>query len=119
MSCSILIVDDDPAFFVLAGRILAYLGVQVVATAKDATQALEVVHDWRPDAVLVDVGLPDRDGIDLAYELSELPWRPRIVLTSSDSEAVVAIQARDEQRRLPFIAKQDLAYDTLRQALAV
>ena len=67
--------------------------------------------------MLVDVGLPDRDGIDLAYELSELPWGPRIVVMSSDNEACVAIEARDAQRRLPFIAKQELAWDTLRDAL--
>lgn len=112
-----LIVDDDPAFFALAGRILADLGLAVVATAPDAAQALEAVQDSRPDAVLVDIGLPDRDGIDLAYELSELPWRPRVLLTSSDSEAFVAIETRDGRPRLPFIAKEELASEALRGAL--
>jgi CheY-like chemotaxis protein len=83
----VLIVDDDPVFLTLAARIVAELGVDAVATAEDAAEALKVAEDSRPDAVLVDVGLPDRDGTDLAYELSDLPWRPRVVLTSSDSEA--------------------------------
>jgi CheY-like chemotaxis protein len=119
VSCSMIIVDDDPAFLALATRIVRDLAVEVVATAADAAQALEAVHGSRPDAVLVDVGLPDRDGIDLAYELSELPWGPRVVVTSSDSEAFVAIEARGGDRRLPFIAKEELAGDTLRQALTI
>ncbi|MFZ0218451.1 MAG: response regulator [Candidatus Dormiibacterota bacterium] len=116
---SVLIVDDDPVFSSLVGRILADLGVEAVAIAADARQALDAVQDSRPDAVLVDVGLPDRDGIDLAYELAELPWGPRIVVTSSDSEAFVAIEARAGQPTLPFIAKQELAGDSLRHALTL
>lgn len=112
-----LIVDDDPAFLALAARIVTDLGVDIVATAGDAAQALKVAQDARPDAALVDIGLPDRDGIDLAYQLSELPWRPRVVLTSSDSDAFLAIEARQGLRRLAFIAKEELASDALRQVL--
>jgi DNA-binding NarL/FixJ family response regulator len=119
MSRSVVIVDDDPGFLALAARILADLGVEVLATAADAAQGLAVVRDSRPEAVLVDVGLPDRDGIDLAYELLELPWGPRVVVTSSDSEAFVAIEARGARLKPPFVPKEDLAGDALRQALAI
>jgi CheY-like chemotaxis protein len=117
VSPSVLIVDDDPVFLTLAARIVAELGVDTVATAGDAAQALEVAEDSRPDAVLVDIGLPDRDGADLAYELSDLPWRPRVVLTSSDSEAFLAIEPREGHHELSFIAKEELASDTLQRAL--
>jgi CheY-like chemotaxis protein len=109
VSRPVLVVDDDPA-------ILVDLGANVV-TASDAADALEVVQDSRPTAVLVDIGLPDRNGIDLAYELLELPWGPRVVLTSSDSEAFIAIEARPGRRRPPFIAKEELESDTLRRVL--
>jgi DNA-binding NarL/FixJ family response regulator len=117
MRLSVVIVDDDPAFLALAARILADLGVEVLRTAADAAQGLAAVQDSRPEAVLVDIGLPDRDGIDLAYELLELPWGPRVVLTSSDSEAFVAGERRHARRRLPFIPKVELASDSLRLAL--
>jgi CheY-like chemotaxis protein len=118
MPCSVLIVDDDPAFLTLAARILVGLGLEVGATAPDAARALEIARDVRPDAMLVDVGLPDRDGIDLAYELADLPWKPRVVLTSGDSDASLAAEARPEHRRIPFIAKAELASDQLREAFS-
>lgn len=117
VSDPVLVVDDDPAFLGLVARILSDLGIESVRTATDATQALLVAEDARPAAVLVDVGLPDRHGADLAYELSDLPWRPRVVLTSSDSEASLAIEPRDGHKELVFIPKEELAGDTLRRAL--
>jgi CheY-like chemotaxis protein len=118
MPRSVLIIDDDPAFLTLATRIIAGLGLHVGATAPDAARALEIARDVRPDAMLVDVGLPDRDGIDLAHELADLPWKPRVVLTSGDSDASLAAEARPEHRRIPFIAKAELASDQLREAFS-
>jgi DNA-binding NarL/FixJ family response regulator len=65
----------------------------------------------------VDVGLPDRDGADLARQLAALPWSPRVVLTSADSDAGRAIEARQGDRVLPFIPKADLASDALLRLL--
>ncbi len=114
---TVLVVDDDPAFLGLLARILSDIGIEAVRTAADASQALLVAQDARPDAVLVDIGLPDRDGVDLAYELSALDWQPLVVLTSGDSEAFLAIDPRDEQKELAFVAKEELTADTLRQTL--
>jgi CheY-like chemotaxis protein len=66
---------------------------------------------------LVDVGLPDREGIELAFELAALPWLPRVVLTSSDWDAVDALGARDGHRTLPFVPKEELASDSVRRLL--
>jgi DNA-binding NarL/FixJ family response regulator len=55
--------------------------------------------------VLVDVGLPDRDGIELARELAALPWAPRVVLTSTDRDAVSGPRADGLP---PFVPKEDL-----------
>ncbi len=98
-------------------RILVGLGVEAVWTAADATQAVAVVEQSRPDAMLVDVGLPDRNGIDLAYDLSALPWRPRVVLISSDSDAILAIDPRAGRPELPFLAKEELGGEALQRML--
>lgn len=116
VALSVLIVDDDPGFLGLTARILVELGAAPVLTASSAAGALEVVRAARPDAVLVDIGLPDRHGIDLAYELAELPWRPRVVLTSSDRDAILALDPQDGPQ-FRFLDKEELGSDTLQHAL--
>src|SRR6476620_7935973 len=114
---SILIVDDDPEFVALATRVLVTMGAQVVATASDAASALAAAHEKRPQVALVDVGLPDRNGIDLGSELAGLPWAPQVVLTSTDSDAEGEIG--DQGPSLPFLPKEELATDRLRVLLQV
>jgi DNA-binding NarL/FixJ family response regulator len=84
---SVILIDDDPAFRALARRTLAGTRMSVVGEAGTAAAGASAVRELKPDVVLLDVGLPDGDGITLARELSALPWRPRIVLTSVDPDA--------------------------------
>jgi DNA-binding NarL/FixJ family response regulator len=87
MSASVLLVDDDPVFRTLARRVLGATGLAVVGEADTAAGGLAATMDLRPDVLLVDVGLPDGDGIALAQTLTGLPWHPRVVLTSVDPDA--------------------------------
>jgi DNA-binding NarL/FixJ family response regulator len=87
MSGSVLVVDDDPAFRRLAQHMLGACGLGLAGEADTVEAAISAAGALRPDAVLVDVGLPDGDGIALARELAALPWRPRVVLTSTNAEA--------------------------------
>jgi DNA-binding NarL/FixJ family response regulator len=88
MPVSVLIVDDDDAFRRLAARLLVLAGFTVAGEAATAAAAAEAGLALRFDAALVDVGLPDGDGRDVAAHLRALSWHPRIVLTSSDPDAV-------------------------------
>jgi DNA-binding NarL/FixJ family response regulator len=117
MAPSVLLVDDDPAFRSLATRMLKEIGVEVVGTAEDAAAAIAAANALRPDAVLVDVGLPDRDGVELAHELAALPWRPRVVLTSTDSGVAGVIEASSIGDALPFVPKEELPTAPLRRLL--
>ena len=78
MSGAVLVVDDDPVFRDLARRIITACGLIVVGEACTVAAAIEAADTLRPDAALVDVGLPDGDGIALAERLAALPWRPRV-----------------------------------------
>ena len=74
-------------------------------------------HVVTPAAALVDIGLPDGNGVDLAAELAALPWGPRVVVTSTDRDAGRALAATTDRPALPFIAKEDLAGGELRRLL--
>jgi CheY-like chemotaxis protein len=107
MKGSVLVVDDDPAFRRLAQRILETFDLAVAGEADTAAAALTAAGALRPDAVLVDVGLPDSDGIALTRELVALPWRPRVVLTSTNAEAATESEVRGSGAEA-FVAKNDL-----------
>lgn len=107
MTPSVLIVDDDPQFRALAARLLAGIGLTVVGEAESVADALEAVVRLRPTAVLVDVELPDGDGVALVRELAMLPWRPRIVLTSAYADITTTADAR-LAGALAFVNKTDL-----------
>jgi DNA-binding NarL/FixJ family response regulator len=87
VSASVLVVDDDPTFRRLAERMLVACGLAVAGEADTVAAAMAAAGSLMPAAALVDIGLPDGDGISLAEALVALPWRPRVVLTSSDAEA--------------------------------
>jgi DNA-binding NarL/FixJ family response regulator len=116
MSSSVLVVDDDPAFQRLAERVLAAFGLAVVGHAGSVSTAIDAAESLRPDAVLVDVGLPDGDGITLAARLTALPWEPRVVLTSSDADAAGAADVRSS-RAQAFIPKEQLPNAALDELL--
>jgi CheY-like chemotaxis protein len=104
---SVLVVDDDPEFRELAGRLLAACGLTVLGEADSVAAALAAAARLEPSAILLDVELPDGDGIALARELSALPWRPRIVLTSINGEITTTEEALRAGARA-FLNKADL-----------
>jgi DNA-binding NarL/FixJ family response regulator len=104
---SVLVVDDDAEFRKLAMRLLTASGLTVVGEAASVAAALADAGRLKPSAFLVDVELPDGDGLTLARELAALPWRPRVVLTSIDGDITTTDEARNAGA-LAFVNKADL-----------
>ena len=80
---TILIVDDDPRFRAQAEELLAADGFVVIGHAVDGTSGLAAARSLRPDFALVDIGLPDMDGFEVARDLASDGPPPLVVLTSS------------------------------------
>jgi CheY-like chemotaxis protein len=70
MSLRVVLVDDDKRFRAMACRALIADGVDVVAQAENGEDAVEAVAHWRPDVVLLDIRLPDIDGLEVARRLA-------------------------------------------------
>lgn len=111
-----LIVDDHAVFRRQARALLEAEGLQIVGEAHDAASALAAVAEVNPDVVLLDVGLPDRDGFDVAAELAHMAGAPRVVLISS--REVSELQSRLAESPVDgFLQKDDLSADGLRAIL--
>ena len=65
-----LLVDDNEAFLEAASVLLEREGLTVVGVASSIAEALRQVRALRPDVILVDIGLGDESGFDLARLLA-------------------------------------------------
>ncbi len=115
---NVLVVDDDPDFRSLAVRLLERAGLEIAGEADSVKRAREIVHEVAPAFVLLDVSLPDGDGLALAGEMAQLTRRPRVVLISSDRDAASDAEL-DQSGAAAFIPKDELTDDLLRTAFAL
>jgi len=82
---TILIVDDEPPIRRFLRSSLAAQGYRVVE-ADTGEAALRQIADERPDLIVLDLGLPDRDGIELIREIRQTVETPIVVLSVRDDE---------------------------------
>ncbi|MGB3443457.1 MAG: response regulator transcription factor [Actinophytocola sp.] len=82
----VLVVEDDPAIADLVQRYLLREGFGV-HVEKDGAEALAAVRRMRPAAVVLDVGLPTMDGIEICRTLrADGDWTPVLFVTARDDE---------------------------------
>lgn len=113
----VLIVDDHRRFRASARRMLASEGWTVLAEAGNGAEALEQAERVRPDLVLLDVGLPDVSGIELARTLCAGYPDLDVVLISTHDGAEYRGLARASGAR-GFLAKADLSSEALEGLLS-
>ena len=89
----LLLVEDHPFNAEAMQRLLARKGGHEVRVAHDGPEALEAAAAWKPDLVLVDLGLPGMSGIDVAKRLRAAPETARIRLV-----ALTASVDKDDHR---------------------
>jgi len=80
----ILIADDS---LVVRDRLVALLtevrGVEVVAQAKDATEATNLATELRPDVAILDVRMPNGSGADVVREIKQLRPTPKVIVLTN------------------------------------
>lgn len=109
MTRTVLIVDDHPAVREAARRVLEEDGFEVVAEKGSAREAIEAADELRPGIVVLDVTLPDADGVEVAKRLTATDGEaPAVVLTSSRAGADLG-DAVEDCGALGFIAKDQLS----------
>ena len=108
MRPTVLIVDDHAEFRASASELLQAEGFDVVVVAADGRGAVELVLRLRPQIVVLDVQLPDRDGFGVAERLAEEAPSPQVVLISG-RDAIAFGRRLADAPVCGFIAKRDLS----------
>lgn len=112
MRPTVLIVDDHVAFRASARALLQAEGFDVVGEAANGAVAVEAVAVLRPEIVLLDIQLPDLDGLTVAEQLAAAPDPPAVVLISSRDAAAYGPRLQGTRAR-GFIPKSGLSGEAL------
>lgn len=111
-----IVADDDPFARRVIKDSLQSAGIVVIAEARNGRQAVELVLYYRPDVVVMDVVMPELDGIVATRRIvKELPDQIVVILTGADDEAEIGMQAL-RAGATGFLSK-DLDIDALPRAL--
>ena len=116
MRRTVLIVDDHAGFRQAARALLECDGYEVVGEAVDAASGLDECRRLRPALVLLDVGLPDANGLDLAGRLTAEANPPAVVLISSRDRSDLGPFVEHTGAR-GFITKAELSAEALERIL--
>jgi two-component system, NarL family, nitrate/nitrite response regulator NarL len=111
-----LLVDDNEAFLETASVLLQREGVTVAGVASTIAQALGQARALRPDLILVDIGLGDESGFDLAQLLARDDLSAEVILISTWAEADYA-EMIDESPAAGFLAKSELSLNGISRIL--
>ncbi|HEX3705039.1 MAG TPA: response regulator transcription factor [Mycobacteriales bacterium] len=87
MALRTVLVDDDDRFRAMARRLLESEGIEIVAEVATGGATLDAVRTCQPDVVLLDIGLADVDGTDVARQLqSECPGIAVVLISTREAE---------------------------------
>ena len=108
---TILVVDDEPKITQLVQDYLERAGFGVLI-AYDGMKALSLAKTEKPDAVILDLGLPHLDGLDFTREFRKTSNAPIIMLTarSEESDKLIGLElGADDYMTKPFSPKELVA----------
>ncbi len=104
MSVRIVLADDEAIIRMDLKEMLTSLGYVVVGEAGDGRSAVNLARELRPDLVIMDIQMPDLDGIDAAQELSADLIAPVLLLTAYSQQELIQ-RARNAPAVVGYLVK--------------
>jgi DNA-binding NarL/FixJ family response regulator len=107
-STSVLVVDDyEPFRRVLCSTLQNQLELRTILEASDGAEAIELAQTLQPDLILLDIGLPKLNGIEVARRIRELAPHARILFVSQEF-SVDVVQAAFSAGASGYVVKMDV-----------
>jgi len=115
----VLIVDDHEAFRRFTCSMLGEIAeLQIVGEAADGLEAVHKAEELRPDLIVLDIGLPQLNGMEAARRIRKLSPNSKILMMSQESSADVVQTALREGAK-GYVVKMDAGSELLRAVNAV
>ncbi|UWQ81614.1 response regulator transcription factor (plasmid) [Leisingera sp. S132] len=111
MPARILVVDDDPDILEVTGFAVEKAGFETVF-ASDGLAALDASREENPDLIVLDIGLPEKDGLEVCREIRKSSDVPILFLTARDDEIdrIVGLElGADDYLTKPFSPRELVA----------
>lgn len=86
MENKILLVDDEKDIVELMEEVLNKEGLHSVRKAYTGTEALQICRDFQPDVIVLDIMLPDIDGLEVCRQIREFSFCPVLILSSRNDD---------------------------------
>lgn len=122
-SLTVLVVEDDEINRDVAQELLEQLGVVQVHLAEDGTRGLRKLRALgKVDAVVVDIYMPDMDGIEFIAELAKLQFQGKVIIVSGVSLETLALArqlARESGIQVVGAMSKPLRQEDLAHALGL
>jgi DNA-binding NarL/FixJ family response regulator len=93
---TVLIVDDSPFIRQFVEELLEKHGFKVMGASADGEQGMEMYREHKPDVVLLDIGLPGIDGVEVLGRIKALDSSARVVMCSARGNASNVLQCLKE-----------------------
>lgn len=105
----IIVADDNPAFRQKLTSLLA-IEFDVVATAADGESALDLIRRHKPDLVVLDLGMPVLNGMEVTRELAK--HSPSVVICSVETDPEI-VEAARQAGALSYVTKMRIEKDLI------
>jgi CheY-like chemotaxis protein len=115
--CRILVVDDNIDSANTMGMLLRHKGNEI-RIAHDGLQAMEVAETFRPEVVLLYIGLPKLNGYDVARRIREQPWGRHVMLVAMTGWGNDEDKLRSQEAGFNFHLVKPVDFGELNRVLA-
>jgi two-component system, chemotaxis family, chemotaxis protein CheY len=88
----ILVVDDAAFMRVRAAKVLEDAGHEV-AQAENGLEAVKKYSEWKPDAVLMDITMPEMDGLTALKEIKKIDPAARVAMVTAMGQQAIVMEA--------------------------
>jgi two-component system chemotaxis response regulator CheY len=104
MSATVMIIDDAVFMRNILRAMMKDKGYSIIAEAASGIEAMRILHDQDPDIIILDIILPDINGLDLLKSILKVRPQAKVVVCSSISQEPIIKKAMDSGAKA-FIQK--------------